>query len=100
MTRGAATRRGGPLDPRGPGGAGARVRPDESTVYRGWTRLTTDPHGWIPDPAGDGSRRAWGLFCANTRLLSGVSVLIDGRPPEPALSGNVAAHAWFGTFRA
>ena len=83
---------------------GIDLLPDETTIWKGWSRLTTGTNGDIPEratyPHGPlRAAHAFGFFVANTRLLSRYRILLDGETPERALAGSVAADAWFGTFR-
>src|SRR5262245_20298830 len=57
-------------------------------VYHGYTVLVTDKDGAIPDGAG------LGLFDFDTRILSKLRLLVDGRPPACDASALVDHDYW------
>lgn len=62
--------------------------PDNITVFKNWTRLTTDQFGVCS------GREIEGLYCANTQLVSEHRILINGRPLERYLAAKLSPTDW------
>jgi glycogen debranching enzyme len=72
----------------GPG----RTDPDLVSLFRGWSCLTTAPHGEIP------GGRLQGFFAAGTLLMDFYRITVDGRTPRCTFSAPLAADRWSGIF--
>src|SRR5688572_29661529 len=69
-----------------------RARPNTLYLSQGRTVLATDRDGLVAPETHQG------LFVHETRLLSRLRYLIDGRLPEPVALSNVEQHSWLGYY--
>jgi glycogen debranching enzyme len=68
--------------------AQARVEPATITLFRGWTRLTTDDHGEMHGAP------LHGFFAAQTQFLTHYELRVNDRKISHRLSAQLAANEW------
>jgi len=66
----------------------AAIGPDLFTIFRNWTRLTTDSFGNCR------GRDQEGLHCANTLLISHMQLLVNGKPLQRLFAAQTSATQW------
>lgn len=68
--------------------AQARAEPETTTLFRGWTRLTTDEHGAMRGAP------LHGFFAGGTRFVTHYELTLDGKPVGHRLGAQLAANEW------
>ena len=71
--------------------AQARLEPETITLFQGWTRFTTDHHGEMH------AKPLEGLFCAETRLMTGYEIRLKGKPISHRFSVPLSSNEWTST---
>lgn len=71
--------------------AQGRVEPETITIFKGWTRFTTDNYGEMQ--AGP----LHGLFCAETCLMTVYEIRVNEKPISHRLSVQLSASEWAST---
>jgi glycogen debranching enzyme len=66
--------------------------PDLITLFKGWARLSTDPHGQLS------SQPLQGFFFAGTRLVTQYRLKVNEKPLLRTFSIQGAANQWCGVF--
>jgi glycogen debranching enzyme len=70
----------------------ARTDPDLVTLFRGWSCLSTAPHGDIP------GGRLQGFFAAGTCLVDAYRWTVNGASPRCTLGAQLSSDRWSGVF--
>jgi glycogen debranching enzyme len=68
------------------------TEPDLVTLFSGWTRLSTAPHGDIP------GGRLQGFFAAGTCLVDYYRWTVNGLAPRCTLGAQLSSNEWAGVF--
>jgi len=66
--------------------------PDILTLFKGWARLSTDPHGQLS------GRPLEGFFLAGTRLVTHYRLKVNDRSLSRTFSIQSSSHQWCGVF--
>jgi hypothetical protein len=66
----------------------ARAEPISVTLFKGWSRLTTDDHGAMQ------GKPLQGFFAANTQFISHYEIKLNGESLGHRLSAQLSANEW------